>query len=195
MRVFRVVRRSESGDTVLSPPSSEEAQPPVPRAGRALGDFTIDRGVWAVLVLSVLAGAVSAGVALGLLDLIGLITHLLYFGNAGVSLVQPSLRHLGAFTVLIPIGGGLVIGAMAYWGSERIRGHGIPEAMETTLVGSCPCTGPGGPRSAAPSSGWAAWLTRARSASATPASAPSSGGRSRWAGWPCCWWSSWSSGP
>ncbi len=24
---------------------------------------------------------------------------------------------------------------MAYWGSERIRGHGIPEAMETVLVG------------------------------------------------------------
>jgi H+/Cl- antiporter ClcA len=135
MRIFRVARRSESGDTVLSPPTSEVAGPPVPGAERALGDFTIDRGVGLVLALSVLAGAVSAGVALGLLDLIGLITHLLYFGDAGVSLVQPSLRHLGVLTVLIPIGGGLVIGAMAYWGSERIRGHGIPEAMETILVG------------------------------------------------------------
>jgi chloride channel protein, CIC family len=145
MRLFRAFRRRDlvaegaphphAGDTVLSPPGDEVPPWPASRAERVLGDFTIDRDVWPVLGLSVLAGAVSAGVALGLLDLIGLITHLLYYGNAGVGLAQPTLRHLGPITVLIPIGGGLVIGAMAYWGSERIRGHGIPEAMETILVG------------------------------------------------------------
>ncbi|HEX4062479.1 MAG TPA: chloride channel protein [Streptosporangiaceae bacterium] len=103
---------------------------------RGLGDFTSGFGeVWPVLALAVPVGAVAAGVALALLDLIGLVTHLAYDGNVGVGLVQPTLSHYGAFTVVIPIVGGLVIGAMALWGSERIRGHGIPEAMETILVG------------------------------------------------------------
>jgi H+/Cl- antiporter ClcA len=103
---------------------------------RGLGDFTSGFGeVWPVLALAVPVGAVAAGVSLALLDLIGLVTHLAYDGNVGVGLVQPTLSHYGAFTVVIPIVGGLVIGAMALWGSERIRGHGIPEAMETILVG------------------------------------------------------------
>lgn len=102
---------------------------------RSLGDFSLDRRAWRVLILSLVVGAVSGGVALGLLDLIGLFTHLFYYGRPGTRLVQPTLHHLGAWSVFIPIGGGLVIGAMAYWGSERIRGHGIPEAMETILVG------------------------------------------------------------
>jgi H+/Cl- antiporter ClcA len=101
----------------------------------ALSDFNLDRRVWRVLVLAVVVGSLSAVVAWVLLDLIGLVTHLAYFGQLHVGLVQPSLHRLGAFSVLVPVVGGLIIGAMAYWGSERIRGHGIPEAMETILVG------------------------------------------------------------
>jgi chloride channel protein, CIC family len=127
--------RSAAADTMLSPPGDESPELGTSAAERLLGDFTIGSDVWPVLLLSVVIGAIAAGVALGLLDLIGLITHLLYFGNVGVSLVPPTLHHLGAITVIIPVAGGLVIGAMAFWGSERIRGHGIPEAMETILVG------------------------------------------------------------
>ena len=45
-------------------------------------------------------------------------------------------RHgpLGVASVLVPVAGGLVVGLMARFGSERIRGHGIPEAMETILL-------------------------------------------------------------
>ncbi|MGH3171442.1 MAG: hypothetical protein ACRDN0_36975, partial [Trebonia sp.] len=126
-----------SGGTILSPPGDEETRGrALTPAERTLGDFTISlRSVWPVLVLSVVVGAVAAGVALVLLDLIGMITHITYEGTFGWSLVQPSLHHLGWLTIFIPVAGGLVIGAMAYWGSERIRGHGIPEAMETILVG------------------------------------------------------------
>ena len=35
----------------------------------------------------------------------------------------------------MPVVGGLVIGAMARWGSPKIRGHGIPEALEAILIG------------------------------------------------------------
>ncbi len=108
-----------------------------PRASeeRALGDFTLGPEIWRTLPLSVVVGALSAGVALGLLDLIGLFTHLAYYGNVGVGLVAPTTAHLGAWSVVVPVVGGLIVGLMARVGSERIRGHGIPEAMETILVG------------------------------------------------------------
>ena len=102
---------------------------------RALGDFTISWRSVVLLPLAVLTGALAAGMALGLLDLIGLVTNLAYFGRLGTSLVDPGTNHLGAWAVLIPVVGGLVIGIMARFGSEQIRGHGIPEAMETILTG------------------------------------------------------------
>lgn len=120
------------GETILSPAHEKDS---VSAAETSLADFTTTSGVWRIVVLAAIVGALSAGVALGLLDLIGLITHLLYYGTVGSTLVAPTLHHFGAITVVIPVGGGLLIGAMAYWGSERIRGHGIPEAMETILVG------------------------------------------------------------
>jgi CIC family chloride channel protein len=106
-----------------------------PGSERALGDFTLTLESLRLVPLALLVGALSAGVALGLLDLIGLFTHLAYYGVADVSLVQPSLDRWGAWTIVIPVIGGLLVGLMARYGSERIRGHGIPEAMETILIG------------------------------------------------------------
>jgi chloride channel protein, CIC family len=100
-----------------------------------LGDFTFGFAALRLVALALVVGALSAGVALGLLDLIGLFTHLAYYGNAQASLVQPTLRVLGAWAVVVPVVGGLLVGLMARFGSERIRGHGIPEAMETILIG------------------------------------------------------------
>ena len=114
--------------------------PPSPRlparaAGeRSLADFETGARVGLLAALALLVGALSAGVALGLLNLIGLFTQLLYDGRLGVRLVAPTTSHLHALSALVPVGGGLAVGAMAFWGSERIRGHGIPEAMETILV-------------------------------------------------------------
>ncbi len=79
-------------------------------------------------------GAAVALLALGLLDLIGLITHLAYTGTISTSLGPPDTSVLGPLSVLVPVAGGLIVGVMARYGSERIRGHGIPEAMETILL-------------------------------------------------------------
>ena len=106
-----------------------------PRSAEHLGDFTITWDSVRIIPLALVIGAMAAAVALGLLDLIGLITHLMYYQDVGVSLLDPTTAHLGPWTIALPVFGGLVIGAMAYFGSERIRGHGIPEAMETILVG------------------------------------------------------------
>jgi H+/Cl- antiporter ClcA/predicted transcriptional regulator len=115
------------------------AEPPVAADARRsavnLADFSITPEALKILPLALVIGGLAACVALGLLDLIGLITHLAYYQDVGVSLVAPTTAKLGAWTILIPVVGGLIIGAMAYFGSERIRGHGIPEAMETILVG------------------------------------------------------------
>ncbi|HEU4764840.1 MAG TPA: chloride channel protein, partial [Candidatus Eisenbacteria bacterium] len=99
-----------------------------------LGDFTTDRRVLPISVLAVAIGVLAAFVAVGLLRLIGLFTNLFYYGRWATDLVAPAGNHLGWASVLIPVLGGLVIGLMARYGSERIRGHGIPEAIEAILM-------------------------------------------------------------
>ena len=99
-----------------------------------LGDFTT---TWRVIPISLLAaaiGVICAFVALALLRLIGLFTNLFYFGRWSTAMVSPVGNHLGIYSVFVPIAGALIIGVMARYGSERIRGHGIPEAIESILL-------------------------------------------------------------
>ena len=99
-----------------------------------MADFTATRSVLGLAAAATLVGAVVACLALALLDLIGLITHLVYTGTVSTSLSSPDIQALGVWSVLVPVAGGLVVGVMARFGSERIRGHGIPEAIETILL-------------------------------------------------------------
>jgi CIC family chloride channel protein len=90
-----------------------------------------------VLLLSALAVvvAVLAAVAARLLTaLIGLITNLAFYGRLSTAFTSPADNHLGPYVVVIPVIGGLLVGLMARYGSEAIRGHGIPEAMEQVLL-------------------------------------------------------------
>ena len=100
----------------------------------ALGDFTTTVRVLPISALALAIGVLAAFVALVLLRLIGLFTNLFYFGRWSTALVSPAGNHLGIFSVLVPVGGALIIGVMARYGSERIRGHGIPEAIEAILI-------------------------------------------------------------
>jgi H+/Cl- antiporter ClcA/CBS domain-containing protein len=99
-----------------------------------LGDFTTTPRVLLISGIAVLIGILSAFVALALLRLIGLFTNLFFFGRVSTSLASPAGNHLGLWVILIPVGGALVIGLMARYGSDRIRGHGIPEAIEAILI-------------------------------------------------------------
>ena len=90
-----------------------------------------------VLLLTSLAIAVAAAaglIAQGLTRLIGLITNLCFYGRLSTSFTSPAGNHLGAWVIAIPIGGALIVGVMARYGSRAIRGHGIPEAMEMVLL-------------------------------------------------------------
>src|SRR4051794_34178657 len=99
-----------------------------------LGDFTTTPRVVLIGVIAVAIGLVCAYVALALLKLIGLFTNLFFYQRWDTALVSPAGHHLGAFVVLVPVIGTLMIGVMARFGSERIRGHGIPEAIEAILI-------------------------------------------------------------
>jgi chloride channel protein, CIC family len=104
------------------------------KSWNTLGDFTTTTRTLPIASLALVIGAIASFVALALLRLIGLFTNLFYFGRWSSALVSPSGNHLGAFSVLVPVGGALIIGVMARYGSERIRGHGIPEAIEAILI-------------------------------------------------------------
>jgi H+/Cl- antiporter ClcA len=99
-----------------------------------LGDFTTTGRVLFVSCLATGIGVLSAFVALALLRLIGLCTNLFFFQRWDTSLTSPAEHTLGVFVVCVPIVGALIIGCMARFGSERIRGHGIPEAIEAILI-------------------------------------------------------------
>jgi len=66
---------------------------------------------------------------------VGFFTHLFYYHAIDSRLVSPADNRLGVWALLVPIVGGIIVGLMARYGSERIRGHGIPEALETILIG------------------------------------------------------------
>ena len=99
-----------------------------------IGDFTTTPRVAWIACLAVGIGLVSSYIALALLRLIGLFTNLFFFQRWSTALVSPAANRLGYWEVLVPVAGALIIGFMARYGSERIRGHGIPEAIEAILI-------------------------------------------------------------
>ena len=102
---------------------------------RHLADFDVSRRVLLIAAFALPIGVLSACVSWVLLRLIGLITNLVFYERFGTALVAPgSGQHSPLLILLAPALGGLVIGLVARFGSEKIRGHGIPEAIESILV-------------------------------------------------------------
>jgi CIC family chloride channel protein len=99
-----------------------------------LGDFTTTARVIPISLLAIGIGVISTFVAWVLLKLIGLITNIAYYHRLDASFVSPAGNQLGPWAILVPVIGSLIIGFMARYGSERIRGHGIPEAIESILM-------------------------------------------------------------
>jgi CIC family chloride channel protein len=99
-----------------------------------LGDFTTTSRVLWLALLAIGLGLVSTLLAKGLLALIALCTNLFFFQRFSAAPVSPADAHLGPWLAVVPIAGGLIIGVMARYGSDRIRGHGIPEAIEAILI-------------------------------------------------------------
>jgi chloride channel protein, CIC family len=105
-----------------------------PHASHGLGDFLTTPRLVPMALIAMGIGVISAFVAWLLIRLIGLFTNLFFFQRWNTDLVSPAGNHLGLLVIAVPVVGALIIGAMARYGSERIRGHGIPEAIEAILI-------------------------------------------------------------
>ncbi|TCA46997.1 CBS domain-containing protein [Rhizobium leguminosarum bv. viciae] len=102
---------------------------------REAGDFTTDRRVLLLVGMSIIVGTAGAFAAWCLVSLIALVTNVIWFGEIGIQPASLAAVPRSLWVVLVPPLGGLVIGLMARFGSEKIRGHGIPEAIEAILIG------------------------------------------------------------
>ena len=98
-------------------------------------DFSADRRLVLIAAIAVGVGAVATGAAFVLFRSICLFTNLFFYQRAAFTVDQPGGADLGWLAVLPPVAGGFAVGLLARYGSERIRGHGIPEAMEAILIG------------------------------------------------------------
>ena len=85
--------------------------------------------------LALVVGFIGGLVAQGLLELIYLFTNIFFYGKWSFAITSPVHHHLGAWVILIPPIGGLLVGIMIYLWEPTLKGHGIPEAMEAVLVG------------------------------------------------------------
>jgi len=99
-----------------------------------LADYSADYRMLLLAAMAIVAGTGGAFSAWALLKLIAFATNVLWYGS--FSFTPAVIAERGPLLVpLIPIVGGLVVGLMARFGSDKIRGHGIPEAIETILFG------------------------------------------------------------
>src|ERR1700733_13991586 len=116
------------------PSHRSHAGAPVSSALDDLGDFTTTPHVLMLTMLAIGIGVISSFLAVGLLKLIAFFTNLFFFQRISFAPASPAMHTLGALVIVVPVIGGLIIGVMARYGSEKIRGHGIPEAIESILM-------------------------------------------------------------
>ncbi len=117
-----------TGGIPIAPGLDEETTTP-PASG-----LRMKRRFLFVCATAVVIAAFTSLIARLLIYLINLFTNISFYGKFSAADVSPAGNALGWWVILVPVGGGILIGLMAYYGSKAIRGHGIPEAMEQILT-------------------------------------------------------------
>ncbi len=105
-----------------------------PRPDR-LRDFSADPRLLVLCAMALVTGSFGAASAWALLKLIAFVTNLAYSHILSAAPYNLAGMKLGPPSILIPVVGGIIVGIMARYGSDKIRGHGIPEALEAILIG------------------------------------------------------------
>ena len=117
--------------------AGRESRPTIAATGAQVGDTTLaEPAQFRMVLVSFLAaaiGLVAGGIAFLLYRLIGLLTNISFYGRFVADFTSARHNHLGLWVIPIPVIGGLIVGVMAKYGSSKIKGHGIPEAMEAVL--------------------------------------------------------------
>src|SRR3954471_12547010 len=124
----------ERASTTEGLPVSPALGPTLEAADIPTQNALVDKRVMVICAISVLLAIAAAFIAQALMCLINLVTNISFFGRVSVLSASPAPNHLGAWVIVIPVIGGIIVGFMAPYGSRAIRGHGIPEAMEQVLT-------------------------------------------------------------
>jgi CIC family chloride channel protein len=106
-------------------------------AGASAPSIVVPPAQFRMVLVSFLAGGIGllAGlIAFALYRLIGLFTNIAFYGRFVADFTSARHNHLGLWVIPIPVIGGIIVGFMAKYGSSKIKGHGIPEAMEAVMV-------------------------------------------------------------
>jgi len=98
-------------------------------------DFSVNQRLMLLSVFAFVIGVISSAGAWFLLAAIRFFTNLFFYQTLSLADRSPAENHLGAWVIAVPALGGLIVGLMSRYGSEKIRGHGIPEALEAILYG------------------------------------------------------------
>lgn len=96
-------------------------------------DFSVDRRTLLLCLIAIVIGAVSTVAAYVLLNSIHFFTNLFFFQTLSFEDRSPAAHTLGLWVIAVPVVGGLIAGLIARFGSDKVRGHGIPEAIEAIL--------------------------------------------------------------
>jgi CIC family chloride channel protein len=92
-------------------------------------------------LLAALIGLIAGIISFVLYNLIGLFTNLSFYHRFSFQFVSPQYNHIGMLVILIPVIGGLIVGVMAKYGTSKIKGHGIPEAIEAVIINKSKISG------------------------------------------------------
>ncbi|MCU1303429.1 MAG: Cl-channel, voltage gated [Candidatus Sulfotelmatobacter sp.] len=107
-------------------------------SGAQIGDVRLGEPAhFRMVLVSFLAagiGLLAGLIAFVLYNLIGLFTNIFFYHRFSTAFLSARHNQLGLWVILIPVIGGIVVGFMAKYGSSKIKGHGIPEAMEAVLI-------------------------------------------------------------
>jgi chloride channel protein, CIC family len=126
---------STQAESAIPPTRNHQVVVPAVANQDELADFSTNRRVLLLSAMALVIGAISSLVAYALIWLIAAITNLAFYHRLSAASAIPQGHHLGLWVVLVPVAGAFIIGLMARFGSEKIRGHGIPEALEAILLG------------------------------------------------------------
>lgn len=120
--------------------SNNAGSPPatIAATGGQVGDIRIaEPAQFRMVLMSFLAGGIGllAGlIAFVLYKLIGLFTNIFFYHRFAAEFLSARHNQLGLWVIPIPVIGGIIVGFLAKYGSSKIKGHGIPEAMEAVMV-------------------------------------------------------------
>ena len=122
----------------MSESSNGSSPATIAATGEQVGDIRLaEPAQFRMVLMSFFAagiGLLAGLIAFLLYKLIGLFTNIFFYHRLVADFISARHNQLGLWVIPIPVIGGIIVGFIAKYGSSKIKGHGIPEAMEAVIV-------------------------------------------------------------